>query len=319
MDLMSALKSVNKHVQGAKQQYQELSSDFKLPIDIYILKVSKFEMGMINDSAVLRTKFLVISSPTKEYDGFTSKETFFLSGDYGIGKALVALNGVGVNVKNYARNEQFINYCNEANNIKDTFEVDVNRNKADYVVHTIMRNITKGGNQPIGNWEEEGAISTNQEHVTEDFPFDEPESLESQRENQVVSEEEEETLDERLPGFNIPKEEIIDDFKEEEEITPEHSMYDDNNVPDIPNLPGLPIKTKKEIQKEDIKKGPLAAYRKRLIGFAACNGINISNIATLSAQGVVDQIKTLCPDGFEDLEGTEKTLLKKVGLESLIK
>lgn len=132
----------------------------------------------------------------------------------------------------------------------------------------------------------------------------------SNKSEDVIELKNEETIEEvTIEGASIVEdipeieEEIIDDFADDDIIINE----------EIPEIPELSTKSKTI--------GAFEKYKKQLQMFLFTMDIEVNDMKNQSTEILVDAIKTQVPEGFniKDLDKKDISMLKKVGLENLLK
>ena len=122
---------------------------------------------------------------------------------------------------------------------------------------------------------------------------------------EVPTESPVEEIPQGSPIEDLPEteEEIIDDFAEDDIITEEE-------IPEIP-----------ELQSKTVSTGAFEKYKKQLQMFLFTMDIEVEDMKNQPAEVLVQAIETQVPEGFniKDLEKKDVTMLKKVGLEKLLK
>ena len=118
----------------------------------------------------------------------------------------------------------------------------------------------------------------------------------------------------KSPVEEIPITEVIEDLPEiEEEIIDDFANDDIITEEEIPEIPELSTKPKTTDAFEK--------YKKQLQMFLFTMDIKIDNMKNQPAETLVKAIETQVPEGFntKDLDKKDITMLKKVGLEKLLK
>ncbi len=293
-NILAALKQSNKLFKAATIRLKELDSDFKIPEGIFTGKIVNFKLDQINDKLCIKRSFLISKSATGEFDGFTTKDMMFLNSDFGIAFALKMFIQFEIfEARDSKSMEDFVLFVKKANAIKDFYVFDAVYNKAGYLNINIVKKV-------------ESEIEVNSEVESEsevDSEVNSEVNSEVEFEDEIVDDFTEEFISETTFKEN----EIVDDFANNEKSTTENNkpFYDDSNVPDIPEL--------------NNESGSLEKYKKKLKAFIAANDIEIPNLNRLSTDELIDQIKNNVVEGITNLEKTEKTLLKNVGLVHLIR
>ena len=300
-DVLSALRAANKLKNAISSGFKSAAPGFKLPEDTYIVKIKKFEMKAPKNYLIIERNFTVVKSPTGEYDGCDIQASTFLSSDKTYVYALSMFKAFGVpDVQERFDKDgtlAFNAFCNDASKIKSTFSASLTYYKDKHANLEIIRK-----EEDFEPASQEPAMEAIEELASSKDSF-----IEAEFEVEETSLVKEEIIDDFTKEELLEIEEIIDDFADDD-IQQDEINFDDDDI-EVPKVEVISTEI-------DIK------LRKKMEVLCIVQDIEIDDVKNQSNENIIEAISASIKAGKiskADLSKADLTLLKKIGLENLIK